>query len=424
MQALGPSLDLRSIKAAEFVPAPPPRADQPLHKVIREMPIAARQHLFNSSDLAPLPQAVYFTSEHPSKGLQYLTVLAPSVTSHDSVLLVLDTLTHMHKADLSPFALRRTTLAGKTIHYGRFELPTSHRATIGIIRYNQAELLSFNTREQWRHFFSSSENLLRLSLDASPTPSETLRNEGVSILEPEHQERSREASPATPPHTTHEGHLAGLQDGHHVSTHLFLPDSAKKLLIVSDGKTYLDSYPLWPFIQRHNRAYPDTTTALLLLEPTGSLSRQQFLGEELYLSTWLDHIGFQWVGERFSTPSAVDCIIAGGSLGGLAAAQVVREIPHRVSKAVVQSGAFWWSSYEASQAEGQVLEEWLTAELPENLQIWCEVGSYEGFLLPWNRSFAAVLEQRNIQHTYREYVGGHDYACWRQGILDALPELA
>lgn len=41
-------------------------------------------------------------------------------------------------------------------------------------------------------------------------------------------------------------------------------------------------------------------------------------------------------------------------------------------------------------------------------------------MLLGNRRLAAVLAERGYDSAYREYEGGHDYACWQVGVVDAL----
>ena len=53
-------------------------------------------------------------------------------------------------------------------------------------------------------------------------------------------------------------------------------------------------------------------------------------------------------------------------------------------------------------------------------QFFVEAGSEEEHLLVGNRALRQILEGGSASFTYREYRGGHDYACWRGGIADGL----
>lgn len=44
----------------------------------------------------------------------------------------------------------------------------------------------------------------------------------------------------------------------------------------------------------------------------------------------------------------------------------------------------------------------------------------EGHLLDSNRQFVEVARSRGVDVVAREFVGGHDYACWRDGVIDGL----
>ncbi|HEY3005663.1 MAG TPA: hypothetical protein VGJ44_25170 [Kribbellaceae bacterium] len=50
-------------------------------------------------------------------------------------------------------------------------------------------------------------------------------------------------------------------------------------------------------------------------------------------------------------------------------------------------------------------------------RVFVEVGSYERMLLAENQRMGRILGDRA---TYREYRGGHDYACWRGGLAAGL----
>jgi S-formylglutathione hydrolase FrmB len=58
------------------------------------------------------------------------------------------------------------------------------------------------------------------------------------------------------------------------------------------------------------------------------------------------------------------------------------------------------------------------------LRGYMEVGEWEGTLmnLP-NRSFRDVLRARGGSVDYREFMGVHDYACWRVSLDEGLKSL-
>ena len=57
---------------------------------------------------------------------------------------------------------------------------------------------------------------------------------------------------------------------------------------------------------------------------------------------------------------------------------------------------------------------------PAPIRLFLEAGTTERNLLGQNRRMRSVLEGQGYDLTYREYQGGHDYACWRGGMADGL----
>jgi enterochelin esterase family protein len=57
---------------------------------------------------------------------------------------------------------------------------------------------------------------------------------------------------------------------------------------------------------------------------------------------------------------------------------------------------------------------------PAPIRFFLEAGATERDLLEQNRRMRSVLEVQGYDLTYREYEGGHDYACWRGGLADGL----
>jgi enterochelin esterase family protein len=54
------------------------------------------------------------------------------------------------------------------------------------------------------------------------------------------------------------------------------------------------------------------------------------------------------------------------------------------------------------------------------VRFFLEVGAWEGELLQSVRLMRDRLVDQRYDVGYREYEGGHDYACWRGGLADGL----
>ncbi|MGK5629131.1 enterochelin esterase [Streptomyces sp. URMC 123] len=131
-----------------------------------------------------------------------------------------------------------------------------------------------------------------------------------------------------------------------------------------------------------------------------------------------------WAGRTHgATPQARHTVVAGQSAGGLTAAFAALHRPDRFGNALSQSGSFWWPD----GTEFDAGSEWLTRRfaVTERLPVrfHLEVGLQEWMLLPHNRHLRNVLEARGYEVSYREFNGGHDYACWRGGLADGLVTL-
>lgn len=57
------------------------------------------------------------------------------------------------------------------------------------------------------------------------------------------------------------------------------------------------------------------------------------------------------------------------------------------------------------------------------MRFYVEVGLQEWLLLTQSRHLRDVLTARGYDLEYREFNGGHDYACWRGGLADGLAHL-
>jgi enterochelin esterase-like enzyme len=61
-----------------------------------------------------------------------------------------------------------------------------------------------------------------------------------------------------------------------------------------------------------------------------------------------------------------------------------------------------------------------SARARKSIRFFLEAGATERNVLEGNRRMRDVLNRQGYDLTYREYQGGHDYACRRGGLADGL----
>ena len=133
-------------------------------------------------------------------------------------------------------------------------------------------------------------------------------------------------------------------------------------------------------------------------------------------------------GRRHWNPQQV--VVAGQSLNGVAAADLVLHRPDVAGRAIAQSASFWLLSGHRGEGEGELLA-WLRrrrdsgqagANAPLAARLVVQCGVHEGVLRQGARTAAELLMAEGALLGYREERGGHDYAWWRYGLswgLDA-----
>lgn len=114
-------------------------------------------------------------------------------------------------------------------------------------------------------------------------------------------------------------------------------------------------------------------------------------------------------------------VVAGHSLGGLAALHVGTSLPEIFGSVVVGSAALWWPG-DRSQLSGEEVITATVARPPGTL--WMELGTEEGReLVEANRRLRAALARNGRPVHYRELSGGHDLALWRGGVGDGFAQV-
>lgn len=141
------------------------------------------------------------------------------------------------------------------------------------------------------------------------------------------------------------------------------------------------------------------------------------LHEELLPQAWAT-VGLEW-----QRPAM---LVAGQSLGGLAALYAGLQWPQRYAAVISQSGAFWWPELDPDAAE----HAWLLQRVRSG---W-RVGQAVPCLLQYglrdqddmrqiSRDMACALTANGQRVHLQEYAGGHDWLCWREALLDGLASM-
>jgi enterochelin esterase family protein len=127
--------------------------------------------------------------------------------------------------------------------------------------------------------------------------------------------------------------------------------------------------------------------------------------------------------QRFSD-DAEQRVLVGQSFGGLAASYAALHWPHKYGAVLSQSASFWWPD-----AQGGAQSAWLIRQLEDGqlkkstLKFYLEVGCYEDDMRAINQSMCLALRAQGHHVIYHEFRGGHDWICWRNGLLRGLRSL-
>jgi len=82
----------------------------------------------------------------------------------------------------------------------------------------------------------------------------------------------------------------------------------------------------------------------------------------------------------------------------------------------------WWTKEDEREGEWLIRQFAQTERLP--LKFYLDVGILEetdptGLFIS-NRHFREVLQEKGYPFSYVEFLGGHDFVCWRGSIADGL----
>ncbi|MDO4887112.1 MAG: alpha/beta hydrolase-fold protein [Actinomycetaceae bacterium] len=190
-------------------------------------------------------------------------------------------------------------------------------------------------------------------------------------------------------------------------------DPPRNAVVLLDGAMWRKNVP----VQAGIEAVAPQPTLVVYIDPPEGVDRADLLGLNPALPELVADV-LDAAGAGHVPPERA--VVAGQSLGGLASAWIAYSRPDRFGNAIVQSASLWWPEDDPYRLT-RLYSKRTPADLP--VRFFHEVGCLEWHLAEENRQFAAVLAEAGFDIAWRQYMGGHDYACWREGILDGLAHL-
>jgi enterochelin esterase family protein len=172
------------------------------------------------------------------------------------------------------------------------------------------------------------------------------------------------------------------------------------LLLLFDGRQYttLAATPVVLDNLIADGLIPPTAAVLPDTLDTDSRWRDLHLNPEFLL--WSTDVLLPAAG--FEAPAA-RTVVAGSSLGGLAATYFAVERPDLFGNALVQAG-------------------WFPGRIPSALPVrwYLDLGRFDGMVRDGTLALRGKLRAAGYEITFQEYSGGHDFFWWRETLGDGL----
>jgi enterochelin esterase-like enzyme len=232
-----------------------------------------------------------------------------------------------------------------------------------------------------------------------------------------------------------------LKNEHDLS--IYLPAGYKanstpyELVVIFDESAYLTKVPTPVILDNLIAASKIPPTIAVLIANPSQESRNEELTPNPKFADFLAKELIPWIHAHYNvTDDPGKTVVAGSSLGGLAAAYAGYKHPEVFTNVLCQSGSFWWApDHSGAIPDGVVTEPgWMakqfiaSSKLP--LKFYIDAGSFEfdsngtgGGILETSRNMRDVLLARGYEVHYQQFVGGHDYLSWRGTFADGLMDL-
>jgi len=205
------------------------------------------------------------------------------------------------------------------------------------------------------------------------------------------------------------------------------------LLVVLDGRFFTFAIPTPTILDNLLADGLIPPLVAVLVDNPGHTWEQAQETRQKELACWSPFVAFlaqelvPWVYNNYHlTADPAQSVLAGSSIGGLAAAFVAMQRPQTFGNVLSLSGSFWWKPEDQSEWEWLARQFALHPLLP--LRFYLEVGLLESVPQPngnpgqvlANQHMRDVLQARDYPVQYQELGHGHDAVAWQGALADGL----
>ena len=197
------------------------------------------------------------------------------------------------------------------------------------------------------------------------------------------------------------------------------------MLLTFDGGEFVESVPV-PTILDNLLAAQRIAPMIGVFVGSAENKRDEELAANPRYAEFVATELVPWVRSRVKVASSPnDNVVAGSSLGGLAAAFVALRHPELFGNVLSQSGAFMFSPSDDPTPERLTRD--LATAPRRDVAFYLEAGIFEAGrsekgvdLLTSNRHLRDALRAKGYRVTYDEFAGGHSDLNWRSGFPKGL----
>lgn len=191
------------------------------------------------------------------------------------------------------------------------------------------------------------------------------------------------------------------------------------LLVVTDGRAHVEELGTHRILQAAVDSGLLPPLAVLFVDSGPERAKHlgvpggqaRWVGEEL-----LPVLRRDGVADTRISADPHETAVAGSSFGGLTALFAVARTPGDIGAAIVQSPSLW------RYPEGAFVRPLLDADRERPLRLRFQAGTEEG-LIPAAEALARELSGQRVDATFEPRSGGHDWAWWAPGLVEAVADL-